>query len=101
MFGNTNKSCIIVSTNTENKFKNTEKMDKLDHTIPAIISSSIRRNIQENVTDAIITIKKANVTDEFKKNAINKVIEAQKDIEKANARILKALDNIQYCQKTK
>jgi len=76
-------------------------MENLNHTYPGIISLSIQSNIKENFRDAIITIKKANVTDTHKDNAINIVIAAQKDIEKANARILKALENIPRCQKRK
>ena len=76
-------------------------MNKLQHTHPGLIRSINEKNIQENFQDAIITIKKANVTDTHKANAINIVIAAQKDIEKANARILKALENIPRCQKRK
>jgi len=95
------KAVLLYQQTQKNKFKNTEKMDKLQHRMSGLIMLSIERNIQENFKDAIITIKKANVTDTHKENAINIVIEAQKDIEKANARILKALENIPRCQKRK
>tara|TARA_R110001632_G_scaffold143061_2_gene259027 strand:- start:530 stop:763 length:234 start_codon:yes stop_codon:yes gene_type:complete len=76
-------------------------MNKLQHIHTGLIRSinKNKKNISENFKDAIITIKKANVTDTHKDNAINIVIEAQKDILKANARILKALENIPRCQK--
>mgnify|MGYP003678659271 CR=1 FL=1 len=78
-------------------------MNKLQHIHTGLIRSinKNKKNISENFKDAIITIKKANVTDTHKENAIDIVIEAQKDILKANARILKALENIPRCQKRK
>lgn len=76
-------------------------MDKLQHTHAGLIRSIIETNIKENFQDALITVGKANLTKGSKAGMIDIVIEAQKDIEKANARILKVLENIPRCQKRK
>lgn len=76
-------------------------MDKLQHTHAGLIKAIIQTNIKENFQDALITIAKANLSKDQRANYLQKVIEAQKEIEKANQRLLGAMDNLHTWQMRK
>ena len=76
-------------------------MDKLQHTHAGLIKAIIQTNIKENFQDALITIAKANLSKDRRADYLQTVIEAQKEIEKANQRLLSAMDNLHTWQMRK